>query len=397
MEPATAVRLRSGLSLNSGNPMENILVAGVNTRPVACSLKRLGYNVYSSDYFGVMDLKTCVDEYNSILDQQPYQSCGHFTEKFSSRDIESLSSEFTSQADSVLCLAGVSTENFPKNKVLGNRSVEDADDKLRFYRKLKDKFNFPSTFSVSGIGEAREIADNHQDKQFIIKPIHGSGGYGIRQLEDFDEDLDISGYILQEELTGLNVSASVLSTGSESRTILTSQQIIADTKLYQREPYGYCGNITPLTGTNIAEGISRNAEDIIDYLKLVGSNGVDFIIKHDELFVIEVNPRIQGTMECAELTLKMNLVEAHIAACQGELMDVPPPSGFAVKMIVHAKQRSQVGKLNFNGVYDLPRRNAIIEGGEPVVTVLNSGITLNETLNSTEEIVSRVYSNLKAK
>ena len=37
--------------------MEKILVAGANTRAVACSLKKLGYTVYSADYFGVMDLR----------------------------------------------------------------------------------------------------------------------------------------------------------------------------------------------------------------------------------------------------------------------------------------------------------------------------------------------------
>jgi len=60
--------------------MENMLVVGVNTRSVACSLKKLGYTVYSADYFGVMDLRPCVDRYKSILSQEPYQSCGKFTE-----------------------------------------------------------------------------------------------------------------------------------------------------------------------------------------------------------------------------------------------------------------------------------------------------------------------------
>ncbi len=40
--------------------MENILVVGANTRPIACSLKNIGYNVYSVDYFGCQDIKQCV-------------------------------------------------------------------------------------------------------------------------------------------------------------------------------------------------------------------------------------------------------------------------------------------------------------------------------------------------
>ena len=46
--------------------MENILVLGANTRPIACSLKNIGYNVYSSDYFGCIDLKKCVTNFKSV-------------------------------------------------------------------------------------------------------------------------------------------------------------------------------------------------------------------------------------------------------------------------------------------------------------------------------------------
>ncbi len=68
-----------GTILNfKGYFMENILVVGANTRPVACSLKNIGYNIYSADYFGCLDLKTCVTEYKSFLSQKPFHSCGFF-------------------------------------------------------------------------------------------------------------------------------------------------------------------------------------------------------------------------------------------------------------------------------------------------------------------------------
>lgn len=368
-------------------------MAGINTRPVACSLKKLGYTVYSADYFGAMDLKPCVNQYKSILSQEPYQSCGNFTDKFKSREVEELAADFIQEADSVICLAGVSLENFPKGKIMGNRSVEDVDDKLRLYRKLENKFSLPLTFDVSDMGEAVEIAGNYPDKDFIIKPVQGYGGYGIREVSEV-EDIDFTNFLLQEGLTGLNLSASVLATGSESRSILTSQQIIGDTSLCQREPYGYCGNIAPLKDVDMAEEISDVAEEIVTYLKLIGSNGVDFILKDDELYVIEVNPRIQGTIECAELSLNINVVEAHMEACQGNLMDVPLPERFGVKMIVHARERSQVGKLDFEGVYDLPDENVIIEEGEPVVTVICSDKVLENAIYSAKKQVGNVYVNL---
>lgn len=389
-------------------------MAGINTRPVACSLKKLGCTVYSADYFGVMDIKPCVDQYRSILSQEPYQSCGNFKERFKLGEVEEMAADFIEEVDSVICLAGVSLDTFPKGKIMGNRSVNEVDNKLHLYQKLKDKFNLPLTFDVSDTGEAVEIAGNYPDKDFIIKPVQGSGGYGIRELgkgkreldeaekergkgkkkSDEGENVDFTNSLLQEKLTGLNLSSSVLATGNESKTILTSQQIIGDKDLCQKEPYGYCGNIAPLTNGDIAWEISKAAEEIIDYLKLIGSNGVDFILNDEGLFVIEVNPRIQGTMECAEHSLNINMAEAHIRACQGDLMDVPQPSSFAVKMIVHARERSQAGNLGFKDVYDLPAENVIIELGEPVVTLLTSSRILEDAVYSSRELVENVYSKL---
>ena len=105
------------------------------------------------------------------------------------------------------------------------------------------------------------------------------------------EYIDLKEFILQEFIEGLNISVSVLSTGSQSRTILTSEQIIGEVNLGQREVYGYCGNIAPLLED---KGAARIGEDVINYLSLKGSNGVDFIIRNDDLYLIEINPRPTG-------------------------------------------------------------------------------------------------------
>ncbi|MCE5214973.1 MAG: ATP-grasp domain-containing protein [Methanobacterium sp.] len=382
--------------------MENILVVGVNARAVACSLKKLEYNVYSADYFGDLDLQKCTDQYRSVLSQQPYISCGHFIEKFNPYDIKDLAKDFISECEGIICLTGVSPEIFPKNKIIGNKSVENVDDKYYLYKKLKNQFNFPLTFQVSDIDEAGEISRNYPGKNFIVKPIMGAGGYGIRDLSLTEDHIDFSNLILQEKLNGKNISASVLSTKKESKTILKSQQIIGDTMLGQKEPFGYCGNITPLDEDNLEVDktgygvISEIAEDIITSSSLIGSNGVDFVINNNELYVVEVNPRIQGTLECAELVLNINMVEAHMEASQGNLMDVPSPDGYAVKMIIHARNRSRVGQLNFEDVFDLPAFNVIIEEAEPVVTVIKSGKVLDDVLFSAHETVGKVYNNLNA-
>ena len=116
-------------------------------------------------------------------------------------------------------------------------------------------------------------------------------------LDDADETCDIGEALLQEIVDGVSVSASVMAGEEGAQTILTSRQIIGDVKLGQMEPYGYCGNLAPYP---LPLEVELIAEEVVETLKLTGSNGVDMIRSHDETYVIEVNPRFQGTFECAE-------------------------------------------------------------------------------------------------
>ena len=77
-------------------------------------------------------------------------------------------------------------------------------------------------------------------------------------------------------------------------------------------------------------------------------------------------------------------------------MDVPAPKKFAVKMIVFAKERSIVGNLDFDGVYDIPHKNVIIEMGEPVATVVTSNRVLEDAIYSAKLLVGKVYNALKS-
>jgi len=145
--------------------MENVLVVGVNTRSVACSLKKLGYNIYSADYFGTCDLQNCVTEYKSISKQKAYQSCGYLSENLNTGCLDELAKDFVDTVDFIICLAGASPENYPKKKIIGNKNVEDVKNKYKLYKRLKNDFKLPKTFS--------------EDKKLIPEILDLGCGYGI--------------------------------------------------------------------------------------------------------------------------------------------------------------------------------------------------------------------------
>jgi uncharacterized protein len=372
--------------------MENVLVVGANTRPVACSLKKLGYNVYSADYFCTEDLKPCTDSLKCVLSQIPYSSCGRFSLNFDEEYLAELATILVNEVDFIICCSGSSPQNFPLHKIRGNKDTENIENKYKLFKKLKNRFKIPETYLISGKDEIEEIVKNFKDKSFVLKPIRGTAGMGIRNVEETGSNFEFKDYILQEKIIGENLSVSTLSTGKEAKTILTSKQIIGKTELGQIEPYGYCGNIVPYNGD---QDVGTIAEEVVQSLSLVGSNGVDFILKDDEVYLLEVNPRFQGTIECAEAVLDINMAKAHLKACDGTLMETKSPQRFAVKMIVHARERSMVKKLEGDDVYDIPHENVIIEKGEPVVTVVKAGTVLEDVIHSTQIKVALIYNKLR--
>jgi predicted ATP-grasp superfamily ATP-dependent carboligase len=398
--------------------MEKLLIAGVNTRPLAKSAYELGYEVYSASYF-------CTSDFNSyhhkkcILKQKPHHSCGYFQESYRPSELRELCSEWIDEIDYIIPYTGISPQNFPSSKVLGNKNVENIENKYQLYKKIRKHFNLPETFLLTSLEEAGEINNQNPEKEYLIKPVHGSGGYGIFQLDSLTTDTilnnssqahdgdngydngDNSNYclksisnekfILQEYISGSEVSSSVISTKKEALSIISSSQLINPDESSGNK-FIYSGNITPYPGKDME--IKEIGQEVIEHLKLIGSNGVDMIINNEEIYVIEVNPRFQGTFECAESSLGINLIEAHIKSCSGELIEIPEVEKYSVKEIIYAPEKSIAGKLNIPGVYDIPQEQAIIEKGEPLVTILQTGKSCADAINKTNYLRNKVKENI---
>jgi len=351
--------------------MERLLIVGANTRPVAEAAYDLGFEVYSASYYCPVDFDF-YHERRCILKQGPLRSSGRFHERFRSFQLSDLAGDFLDEVDGIIVLSGGFPEDFPPRKIIGNKRTRRIENKYTLYKRLRRRFKVPVTYKLDDMEEAWEIQRQEPEKRFLIKPLWGSGGFGVSFLSNVRE-VSRGSFILQEFIDGLHLSASVLSTGRDAITVLTSRQLI-DTSIGVWEGnFVYVGNIVPAPYPEIKE----IGEDVIRSLSLLGSNGVDMVLSSRGVYVIEVNPRIQGTFECAQLSLGVNMLSAHISACEGELIDEPLRKRYAMKRIVYAPFRCQVGDLNFLRVYDIPCRDSIIEAGEPVATLLDSHENLN--------------------
>ncbi len=410
--------------------MENLLLMGIDTRPMVNSALKLDYKTFSISYFKTVDFKVPYAE-KHVLDQESVISCGRFEENYSPDKLLELSKDFLLQnndeneIDKIVLTTGINAKNFSgkfrkfRKIVRGNKNTECVENKFKFYNKLKNKFNVPLTFQPSDVWELNEILQQYTNNQFILKPIQGSGGLGIfllnnescdelKQVNEICQNISLENYILQEHIEGTNVSSSVLSSQNDRKNLINSR-LITEHDL-GNESYEYSGNILPLdensfrmfndnqteiNADELNDEMKDTSEDLIKQFNLIGSNGVDYILDKDgKLKIIEINPRFQGTYELVENSLDINLLDAHIKACEGEIIDIPNPSQYSIKKIIYARKQVNIGNLNIPNVYDIPYEGVKIEKDQPLVTIISSNENLKTAIDDAKIAEDEVYKNI---
>ena len=403
--------------------MENLLIMGIDTRPMVNSALKLDYKTISISYFKDLDFPDPFAE-RHVFNPEQDNSYGSFEEAHSPQDLLDLLNEFDIDLiDKIVLTTGISADDFRnefsklKKRIRGNLNSSDVNDKFKFYEKSKHKFNVPLTFRVGDVDELKEIIKQYDNNSFILKPLNGSGGLEflklnndssnqLNNIEKMVENISLENYILQEYIEGENVSSSVLSTKKEAQNLINTRLITAND--LGNDNYAYVGNIVPLDENSFNALNSKNkttttkskkyskeeitelnkemkdvSEDLIKEFKLIGSNGVDFKIdtRKKDLKIIEVNPRLQGTYQLCENSLGINMLDAHIKACEGELIEIPKPKQYSIKKIVYAPKDVIIRDLKINNLYDIPHNGEIIEKDNPIATIICSNKDLKTAIN----------------
>ena len=363
--------------------MEKLLLIGIDTRSMLNSALKLDYDIYSASYFSTSDTPI-IENQKVILNESDGESCGLFEDQFSPQHILDVSEDYLDEVDYIIPISGISPNDFPsryRKKILGTKDTRYIENKLNFYRKIKDEILTPMTFRLTDMDEAFEINENHDEVQFILKPIQGSGGYGINHLDKLGNlEFNDGEFILQEYIKGINLSSSVLASRNDAKCIINTR-LLTENDFEKNNSFRYIGNILPLTEESVMANVKdldkitgemdSTSEMLAHKFKLIGSNGVDYILNENGLYVIEVNARLQGTFECVEKSLGINMLEAHIKACQGEIIDIPEPQYYSYKKIIYSPSRMKYEKIDLDNIYDLPHIGSITEKGEPLLTIID--------------------------
>ncbi|WP_407414083.1 ATP-grasp domain-containing protein [Methanobrevibacter sp.] len=388
--------------------MEKLLLIGINTRSMLNSALKLDYEIFSTSYFSTSDTPTIKNQ-KIILEEKDNESSGVFEDEFDSSRILEISKDYIDEADYIIPISGISPNDFAKKdqkKILGNRNPSEIEDKFRFYKKIKDEFKVPETFLMKDVDEAIEISRNKPNVKYIVKPLKGSGGYNINLLNN-DSCIQLNDgekFIFQEYVEGINLSSSILGSKDYKKTIMNSR-LLTENDFENNNSFIYIGNIMPLTDESILADVKdidkindemiETSQHLAHKFDLIGSNGVDYILNEKGLYVIEVNPRIQGTFECVEKSLGINMLDAHIKSCLNESVEIPKAKYYSYKKIIYSPCRNKYSKIGLDNIYDLPHIGTITEKSEPLLTIIDKDADFDNLYKKVENSSSIVNQEVK--
>jgi hypothetical protein len=398
--------------------MKNLLVVGMDTVATARSAEKAGYKVFAADFFGDVDLRRVCSAVKSVIKQKAGKSCGRMKSKFKAETFlhmaKSLSERY--EIDGILLSSGLD-DDLPVLRelndlapILGNHSgtIERVRIKAAFFEELKRLgIAHPRTEVAANVGEAKTAAVEI-GFPVVLKPADGFGGVGIRiarNSHDIGEKFlgtqrASRTFLVQKLIEGLHGSISLLAADEEVKVLTINEQLLGLPFLFQRDPFGYCGNTVPVYLDNsILEKCKNIAEKISLNFGLKGSNGIDLVLSREGTpYVVEVNPRFQGSLECVEKILDINLVEAHINSClHDSLPTFKEPSTSCTRLILYAPRRCIAPDLTvFSEVRDIPLPGAIIEKGEPLCSVLTEGRDSESSLENGRRVAKSIYGRLQA-
>jgi len=221
--------------------------------------------------------------------------------------------------------------------------------------------------------------------KLICKPRFGGGGENTFLADNFIGNRSHTGnnFVFQRYIEGMPCSVSLV-VGKEIMPVALNE-ILAGWREMNADNFRYCGNITPfaVNSKEVRDAMIQTAIETAELFDLRGSAGVDFIYA-DKPYVLEINPRFQGSLDSVEWSCDVNLFRLHMLGIEGKRIEIPKPRRYAARAILFARRDSEV-KTNLAGnpfFADIPP-SGFYDKDAPLVSILASR-------HSREDVLSKI-------
>jgi len=407
-------------------PYKSILVVGFNTRPLAYSLFKAGLEVFAVDFFGDLDLypyvKDCI-----IITKEIDIGYEQIKEDYKSYLAKYTIELLRKYPNINYLLIGSGLDDAFKERemildyiVKSNYQIINLNNEVEVIRKARDirsiyqslvseDFKIPYTIPLKDFKKS----DLERSYPIILKKKSSSGGtnvYKINNIDEFELQLNlinerdnIEDWLIQEYIDGLPISCTVIANGKENQIISINRQIIGLKILNPPKDFMYCGNVVPsnLSDQDIVK-ISKLSSFLAKNLGLKGINGLDFVLRDHEPLLMEINPRIPGSIRASEESLNLNLLFLHIESFNYsrwneiiEKLENNKNQLFTTKLILFAPDDINISKIKeinkFENIHDKTPPNEKIKKDQPICTILYKDQNYKKSYFGAIKIADKVF------
>ncbi|TFG02503.1 MAG: ATP-grasp domain-containing protein [Promethearchaeota archaeon] len=381
------------------------LVVGFNTRPLTYSLNKAGYDVYAVDFFGDLDLYPNVKDCLIVIKE--LETTYDLLKNKYSIFLANLTIEILQKYPNIeyLIIGSGLDDAFEEREAIlkeinkdqySIKNLNNSIESIKIARNIELVHNIMSSkgykIPLTLPYEKIKSKENVLKYPFVIKKKTGAGGINVYRMENegslssFLQTQKMKGFkesewLIQEYIEGIPVSCTIISNGEECEVISINRQIIGLKFLNPPKEFMYCGNIVPAyLFKEDEELISQISITLAKELGLKGINGFDFVLKNHNPYLMEINPRIPGSINVSETVLDLNLLNLYIQSFDGtkweyieKKLKSNKSKGFATKLIMFAPKeiyRDKIEQINqLENIHDKTEPK-IISKGEPICTIL---------------------------
>lgn len=219
--------------------------------------------------------------------------------------------------------------------------------------------------------------------RWLIKPRRGAGGTGIRPCDAAAAIVpNARSVYFQQYIEGEPLAAVYSAVFGSARLLGVTRQLVGEPWLHAA-PFRYCGSVGPVACSPLLrENLDRLGTALASGCHLQGLFGVDGILRDEQFWPVEVNPRYTASVEVLEVALGMAALGQPAptssdgpfsgmtlgkAILFARLPVVFPPSGPWLETLAKPPPLNELPAFA-----DIPLPGTTIEAGRPILTFFAS-------------------------
>ena len=255
-------------------------------------------------------------------------------------------------------------------------------NKLNILSNLSDLNTLKSTLHAFDLKIPFDFINSESAKdKYIWKPFNSAGGYGISYKQKNSLD-----YYRQKYLPGDTFSVSFMCNDVDFKNLGFNKLLLL--KDYPEHPFIHAGAIMTQVVNN-SEKIIRSFRGIAKELELNGYNNIDFNLIKNNIYILDINPRITSTFKMYNDIYDNKLLQIQLNDNNITLKDLTSLHENIYGFVHLFAKDNFIFKqyLNDDTIINMPQNDEYIKKGDPIFSIyLNALSDIDLVLKLKEKI-----------